>query len=85
MFRGSIADSARRMQKVSAVSRAIANLSEKIGKTAKPETWTSRLSNFIKQADNIRRGLLVSQISTAMRNNTAQLGRVGMHTLIDVI
>jgi hypothetical protein len=84
LFRGSIGDSARRMQKVSAVSRAIANLSEKIGKTAKPETWTSRLSNFIKQADNIRRGLLVSQIATAMRNNTAQLGRVTMKTLIDV-
>jgi hypothetical protein len=84
LFRGSIADSARKMQKLSAVSRAIANLSEKIGKTAKPETWTSKLSSFIKQADNIRRGLLVSQISTAMRNNSAQFGRVGMHTLIDL-
>jgi hypothetical protein len=84
LFRGSIADSARRMQKLSAVSRSIQNLSEKIGKTAKPETWTARLYNFIKQADNIRRGLLVSQIATAMRNNTAQLGRVSMKTMIDV-
>ena len=84
LFRESIADSARRMQKLSAVSRAIENLSEKIGEIAKPETWTSNLYNFIKQADNIRRGLLVSQIATAMRNNTAQQGRVVMKTLIDV-
>ncbi len=84
LFRGSIADSARRMQKLSSVSRSIQNLSEKIGKTAKPETWTAKLYNFIKQADNIRRGLLVSQIATAMRNNTAQLGRVSMKTMIDV-
>ena len=84
LFRGSIADSARRMQKLSSVSKSIEKLAEKIGKTAKPETWTSRLSNFIKQADNIRRGLLVSQVATAMRNNTAQLGRVTMKTLIDV-
>jgi len=84
LFRGSIADSARRMQKLSAVSRSIQNLSEKIGKTAKPETWPAKLYNFIKQADNIRRGLLVSQIATAMRNNTAQLGRVSMKTMIDV-
>jgi hypothetical protein len=31
--------------------------------------------------DNIRRGLLVSQIATSMRNFTAQIGRVGVHTL----
>ena len=84
LFRGSIADSARRMQKLSSVSKSIENLAAKIGETAKPETWTQRLYNFIKQADNIRRGLLVSQIATAMRNNTAQLGRVTMKTLIDV-
>ena len=84
LFRGSITDSARRMQKLSSVSKSIQNLAEKIGKTAKPETWTTKLYNFIKQADNIRRGLLVSQIATAMRNNTAQLGRVTMKTLIDV-
>lgn len=84
LFRGSIADSARRMQKLSSVSKSIEKLAEKIGKTAKPETWTAKLYNFIKQADNIRRGLLVSQIATAMRNNTAQLGRVTMKTLIDV-
>ena len=84
LFRGSIADSARRMQKLSSVSKSIENLAAKIGKTAKPETWAAKLYNFIKQADNIRRGLLVSQIATAMRNNTAQLGRVTMKTLIDV-
>jgi hypothetical protein len=84
LFRGSISDSARRMQKLSSVSKSIEKLAEKIGKTAKPETWTAKLYNFIKQADNIRRGLLVSQIATAMRNNTAQLGRVTMKTLIDV-
>ena len=84
LFRGSITDSARRMQKLSSVSKSIENLAEKIGKTAKPETWTTKLYNFIKQADNIRRGLLVSQVATAMRNNTAQLGRVTMKTLIDV-
>ena len=39
------------------------------------------LAKKLRELDNIRRGLLVSQFATTARNVTAQIGRVGMDTL----
>ena len=84
-FRESVADSARRMQQLSAVKQSLKKIGQDLGQIEKEEGF---YANFIKDyddtlraLDNIRRGLLVSQIATAMRNNTAQLGRVAMNTL----
>jgi hypothetical protein len=85
-FRESVADSARRMQQLSAVKQSLKKIGQDLGQIEKEEGFYSNFidsySDTIRALDNIRRGLLVSQIATAMRNNTAQIGRVMLNTLV---
>ena len=87
VFKESISDSARRMQQLSTASKTMKRIGQELGEIAPDEGWyanfAKQYTDIIRDLDNIRRGLLVSQIATAMRNNTAQLGRVGMRTLIE--
>ena len=88
VFKESISDSARRMQQLSAAKQSMKRMGQELGEIAPDEGWYANFAkeytDIVRDLDNIRRGLLVSQIATAMRNNTAQIGRVGMHTLIEV-
>jgi len=85
-FREGIADSARRMQQLSVAKQSLKKIGQDIGEIAKEEGFYSNLiseyTDVIRSLDNIRRGLMVSQIATAMRNNTAQIGRVMVNTLV---
>ena len=85
-FRESISDSARRMQQLSAIKQSLKKVGQDLGDIEKQEGFYSNFidnySDTIRALDNIRRGLLVSQIATAMRNNTAQIGRVMLNTLV---
>jgi len=86
VFKESISDSARRMQQLSAAKQSMKRMGQELGEIAPDEGWyanfATQYTDIIRDLDNIRRGLLVSQIATAMRNNTAQVGRVGMNTLV---
>ena len=86
VFKDSISDSARRMQQLSAAKQSMKRMGQELGEIAPDEGWyanfATQYTDIIRDLDNIRRGLLVSQIATAMRNNTAQVGRVGMNTLV---
>lgn len=88
VFRESISDSARRMQQLSVAKQSMKRMGQELGEIAPDEGWYANFAkeytDIIRDLDNIRRGLLVSQIATAMRNNTAQIGRVGMHTLTEI-
>lgn len=85
-FRESVADSARRMQQLSVIKQSLKKVGQDLGEIEKQEGFYSNFidnySDIIRSLDNIRRGLLVSQIATAMRNNTAQIGRVMLNTLV---
>jgi len=88
VFKESISDSARRMQQLSTAKQSMKRMGQELGEIAPDEGWYANFAkeytDIVRDLDNIRRGLLVSQIATAMRNNTAQIGRVGMHTLIEI-
>jgi hypothetical protein len=56
------------------IAEALSEL-EKIAKM--PSVW-DRVQNGWKNIDRVRRGLLVTQLSTAMRNGFSQAARVGM-------
>ena len=88
VFKDSISDSARRMQQLSVAKQSMKKMGQELGEIAPDEGWYSNFAkeytDIIRDLDNIRRGLLVSQIATAMRNNTAQIGRVGMRTLTEL-
>ena len=87
VFKESISDSARRMQQLSTAKQSMKRMGQELGEIAPDEGWYANFAkeytDIVRDLDNIRRGLLVSQVATAMRNNTAQIGRVGMHTLIE--
>lgn len=85
-FKESVSDSARRMQQLSVIKQSLKKVGQDLGEIEKQEGFYSNFidsySDTIRALDNIRRGLLVSQIATAMRNNTAQIGRVMLNTLV---
>lgn len=87
IFKADISDAGRQLGKMGQISKNLARVNEIIsGQVPKEPMAVSILSRFHKGAqdlDNVRRGLLVSQIATTMRNFTAQVGRVGAHTLTD--
>ena len=78
-------DAGRRLAQLSVANAALKNVGAELsGIAPKDDMATGLLRGYQDGAyklDNIRRGLLVSQIATSMRNFTAQVGRVGMHTL----
>ena len=86
LFRESVSDSARRMQQLSVIKRSLKRIGQDLGEIEKEEGFYANFiqdyEDTIRSLDNIRRGTLVSQISTAMRNNFAQVGRVGVNTLV---
>lgn len=86
LFRESITDSAKRMAQLSVIKQSLQKIGKDVGEIAKEEGFYSDLitqyTDVIRSLDNIRRGLMVSQIATAMRNNTAQIGRVLLNTLV---
>jgi len=85
MWRLGVRDSARRLAQLAAAKKQLQNIGQEISGTAPPEGMAGGLlrsfGDTAYKLDNIRRGLLVSQIATSMRNFTAQVGRVGVHTL----
>ena len=94
VFRPAIADAGRRLQTLSALERQLNLLARKAGT---PEE-IGRLADVARQvdasvigqswwqrADQIRRGLLVTQLATAVRNFETQVGRVGMDTIQSTI
>lgn len=87
LFKADISDSARQLAKMSQISKSLERVSEIMsGQVPKEPMGISILSRFRQGAqdlDNVRRGLLVSQIATTMRNFTAQVGRVGMHSMVE--
>ena len=92
LFKIATSDSARRLNQLSIAKRRIQNIADELSNNVPNENWASTAlrklglkKENIYALDNIRRGLLVSQIATSARNFTAQIGRVGMHTLTDVI
>mgnify|MGYP003314680072 CR=1 FL=1 len=85
LFKLGASDAGRRLAQLSVANAAMKNVAEELsGISPKDNMSFGLLRNFgdtVHKLDNIRRGLLVSQIATSMRNYTAQVGRVGMHTL----
>jgi hypothetical protein len=85
LFKLGASDAGRRLAQLSVANAALKNVGAELsGIAPKDDMATGLLRGFQDGAyklDNIRRGLLVSQIATSMRNFTAQVGRVGMHTL----
>lgn len=85
LFKLGASDAGRRLAQLSVANRAMKDIGNELsGLAPKDGMATGLLRKFGDTAyklDNIRRGLLVSQIATSMRNFTAQIGRVGVHTL----
>ena len=92
MFRPAIRDAARRLGYLGALQKRIGTLLAEGGEAAKAEAgqlldFATTLDEGVKaqswwrRADNIRRGLLVTQLSTAVRNFETQVGRVGLDVL----
>tara|TARA_Y100000033_G_scaffold23944_1_gene22543 strand:- start:217 stop:3165 length:2949 start_codon:yes stop_codon:yes gene_type:complete len=85
LFKLGASDAGRRLAQFSVAKASLKNVGEELFNIEPKEGMTSGLLRAFKDTayklDNIRRGLLVSQIATTMRNFTAQIGRVGMHTL----
>ena len=83
-FRESIRQSAQRMAYHSQVMRTI-NLSSEEAEALRQAGFavddTTIIRPLWKQLDDVRRGLLVTQLSTAMRNAETQVARVGLDVL----
>jgi hypothetical protein len=87
LFRPAIRDSARRLQTLSALSQRLDALGKTPGGAAEMEALREiaatmdapgRLQSWWRRVDNVRRGLLVSQLSTAVRNAETQVVRGGL-------
>jgi len=85
LWRLGASDAGRRLAQLSVAKKAMKDIGQQISETAPQEGMASSLiksfGDTAYKLDNVRRGLLVSQIATSMRNFTAQVGRVGVHTL----
>ena len=85
LWRLGASDAGRRLAQLSVAKKAMKDIGNEIAGIAPQEGMASSLirsfGDTAYKLDNVRRGLLVSQIATSMRNFTAQVGRVGVHTL----
>jgi hypothetical protein len=87
LFASNVSDSARVLQRMSQIK---SNLAE-VGRVMRGEvpeepmaiSIISRIGKGARDLDNVRRGLLVSQLATTARNFTAQVGRVGVDSLTE--
>ena len=89
LFKIAASDSGKRLNRLSVAQRKLQNIADDISNNIPNEKWSEtiirKFGDNIYALDNIRRGLLVSQIATSMRNFTAQIGRVGMHTTTNIL
>jgi len=89
LFKIGVSDAGKRLNRLSIASKQLGKVADILSGNAPKETWTQgifrKFGEGIYALDNIRRGLLVSQIATSARNFTAQIGRVGMHTMTNAI
>lgn len=67
-------------QELNAYSQLAKRYKEMLDPTSSFDTGTGTLG-FFKRLDNIRRGLLVTRLSTSVRNYVSQSARVGLETL----
>jgi hypothetical protein len=90
LFRPAVRNAAQRLQALSALSQRLAVLGKTPAGQAELETLqeiardldpAGRLGSWWRRADNVRRGLLVTQLATAVRNAETQVVRVGLDTL----
>jgi len=94
LWRPAISDAARRLQVLSVLERRINKLlvDGKVPESARAELDATLLlarivdEGVVMQAwwrrfDNVRRGMLVTQLATAVRNFASQVGRLGMDVL----
>jgi hypothetical protein len=89
-YRVEIRDAAQKLARLSAESKRLNKIFRSYGDDAAllEELVTTPVDNFgdgltkkLRELDNIRRGMLVSQLATTMRNMTAGYGRAGVDTL----
>ena len=92
LFKIAASDSGRRLAQLSVAREQLQDIADELSANVPREDWASTAlrklgvkKENIYALDNLRRGLLVSQIATSMRNFTAQIGRVGIHTLTGVM
>lgn len=81
-----VSDAGRRLQQFSQAAKILGPVIDEINTVPKDTTFSTlsrKMGDTIYALDNIRRGLMVSQIATSMRNFTAQIGRVGVHTFVN--
>ena len=91
LFRPAVRDAAQRLNSLSVIQKRINDLirqNPEAGKeldslldTAAELDETVRAMGWWKRADNIRRGMLVTQLATAVRNAETQAGRVGIDVM----
>lgn len=84
MFRDNIGDAARQMAYLSHVDRRLKMLSK--GESGVIDELTGEpvgtsMRDVLRRMDNARRGLLVSQLATTMRNNSVSVGRIGLDAM----
>ena len=90
VYRAEVREAARLLGQLGASSRRLNKLLDETGSEGKlldeviemnVDDFGTGVSKKLRELDNIRRGALVSQIGTTVRNVQAQFGRVGMDTL----
>lgn len=91
LFRPGVQDAARRLQSLSALAQRLKILSranpeardalQQLGEVATELDEGVKALSWWRRADNIRRGLLVTQLATAVRNFETQVGRLGLDVL----
>ena len=85
LFKIGASDAGKKLARLSVANQRLKDIAEEISGVSPKETIGTRIMTGLRDLDNTRRGLLVSQIATSMRNFTAQIGRVGVNTLTDVM
>ena len=97
LFRPAIKNAAQRLQMLSVLQRRLNDLANQAGTREEAKALTDmaeqaellrretdeslKAMSWWRRADNIRRGLLVTQFATAVRNAETQVGRVGLDVL----
>lgn len=90
IYRADIREAARTLGQLGAASKRLNRFLDEAGSEGKlldeiiemnVDDFGAGVSKKLRELDNIRRGALVSQIGTTVRNVQAQFGRVGMDTL----
>ena len=97
LFRPAVKNAAQRLQMLSALQRrlnqmaaeagtkeqaqVLTGLAERAGLLGRETDEALKALSWWRRADNVRRGLLVTQLATAVRNLETQMGRLGIDVL----